>query len=70
MTRWPSSALGPIGLAALLTAQFYSPAAVLMIDLDENRLRVAQGFGATTLINSADGKSRRARDGRHRRRRR
>jgi len=25
---------GPIGLAALLTAQFYSPAAILMIDLD------------------------------------
>jgi alcohol dehydrogenase len=48
---------GPIGLAALLTAQFYSPAAVLMIDLDDNRLRVAQGFGATALINSADGKA-------------
>jgi alcohol dehydrogenase len=48
---------GPIGLAALLTAQFYSPAAVLMIDLDDNRLRVAQEFGATTLINSADGKA-------------
>jgi len=48
---------GPIGLAVLLTAQFYSPAAVLMIDLDDNRLRVAQSFGATTLINSADGKA-------------
>ena len=48
---------GPIGLAVLLTAQFYSPAAVLMIDLDDNRLRVAKGFGATTLINSADGKA-------------
>ena len=35
---------GPIGLAVLLTAQFYSPAAVLMIDLDDNRLRVAQGL--------------------------
>ena len=33
---------GPIGLAALLTAQFYSPAAILMIDLDANRLRVAE----------------------------
>jgi alcohol dehydrogenase len=29
---------GPIGLAALLTAQFYSPAAIIMIDLDDNRL--------------------------------
>jgi len=48
---------GPIGLAVLLTAQFYSPAAVLMIDLDDNRLRVAQCFGATTVINSGDGQA-------------
>src|SRR3984957_15736156 len=48
---------GPIGLAVLLTAQFYSPAAVMMIDLDDNRLRVAKDFGATTLITSADGKA-------------
>ncbi len=46
---------GPIGLAVLLTAQFYSPSAVFMIDLDDNRLRVAQRLGATTVINSADG---------------
>ena len=48
---------GPIGLAVLLTAQFYSPAAVMMIDLDDNRLRVAKDFGSTTLINSANGKA-------------
>jgi alcohol dehydrogenase len=48
---------GPIGLAVLLTAQFYSPAAVRMIDLDDNRLRVAQGFGATTVINSGNGQA-------------
>jgi alcohol dehydrogenase len=46
---------GPIGLAALLTAQFYSPAEIIMIDLDDNRLEVAQRFGATTVINSSDG---------------
>lgn len=46
---------GPIGLAALLTAQFYSPSAILMVDLDANRLEVAGQFGATSLINSADG---------------
>lgn len=46
---------GPIGLAALLTAQFYSPAEIIMIDLDPNRLAVAQKFGATTVLNSADG---------------
>ena len=38
---------GPIGLAALLTAQFYSPAEIIMIDLDDNRLEVAKRFGAT-----------------------
>ena len=48
---------GPIGLAALLTAQFYSPAEIIMIDLDENRLEIARRFGATRTINSADGKA-------------
>jgi alcohol dehydrogenase len=46
---------GPVGLAVLLTAQFYSPAAIFMIDLDDKRLAVAKEFGATTLINSTDG---------------
>jgi alcohol dehydrogenase len=48
---------GPIGLAALLTAQFYSPAQIIMIDLDGNRLDVARRFGATDTINSSDGKA-------------
>ena len=48
---------GPIGLAALLTAQFYSPAEIIMIDLDDNRLEVAKRFGATATINSANGKA-------------
>jgi alcohol dehydrogenase len=46
---------GPIGLAALLTAQFYSPAEIIMIDLDDNRLKVGKRFGATAGINSTDG---------------
>jgi alcohol dehydrogenase len=46
---------GPIGLAALLTAQFYSPAKIIAIDLDDNRLGLARQFGATQTINSADG---------------
>ncbi|MFZ6648034.1 zinc-dependent alcohol dehydrogenase family protein [Undibacterium sp. TJN25] len=46
---------GPIGLAALLTAQFYSPAEIIMIDLDDNRLEVAKRFGATATVNSSDG---------------
>jgi alcohol dehydrogenase len=45
---------GPIGLAALLTAQFYSPAEIIMIDLDDNRLEVAKRFGATATVNSSD----------------
>jgi alcohol dehydrogenase len=43
---------GPIGLATLLTAQFYSPSRTIMIDLDDNRLAVARRFGATDTINS------------------
>jgi alcohol dehydrogenase len=48
---------GPIGLAALLTAQFYSPAKIIMIDLDENRLEAARRLGATETVNSKDGKA-------------
>jgi alcohol dehydrogenase len=46
---------GPIGLAALLTAQFYSPAEIIAIDLDDNRLDVARHFGATNAVNAAGG---------------
>jgi alcohol dehydrogenase len=48
---------GPIGLAALLTAQFYSPAEIIAIDVDDNRLAIAKEFGATRTINSSDGKA-------------
>jgi alcohol dehydrogenase len=48
---------GPVGMAALLTAQFFSPAEIIMIDLDDNRLEAAKRFGATTIVNSADGKA-------------
>jgi alcohol dehydrogenase len=48
---------GPIGLAALLTAQFYSPASIIMIDLDENRLQMSSRLGATSVINNRDGKA-------------
>lgn len=43
---------GPIGIATLLTAQFYTPAEIIMIDQDDNRLDVAGKFGATQIINS------------------
>ena len=48
---------GPIGLASLLTAQFYAPARIIMVDLDDNRLAVAKRFGATDTVNSGDGKA-------------
>ena len=48
---------GPIGLAALLTAQFYSPAEIIMIDTDTYRLDITKKFGATDVINSSDGKA-------------
>ena len=46
---------GPIGLAALLTAQLYSPSQIIMVDLDDNRLAVAKRFGATDTVNSKGG---------------
>lgn len=48
---------GPIGLAALLTAQFYAPAEIIMVDVDDNRLATAKRFGATASINSSDGRA-------------
>jgi alcohol dehydrogenase len=44
---------GPIGLAVLITAQFYTPASIIMVDLDDNRLNVGKTFGATETINSS-----------------
>lgn len=48
---------GPVGLAALLTAQLYSPAELIMVDLDDNRLAEAKKLGATKTVNSGDGKA-------------
>ena len=41
---------GPIGLSTLLTAQFYSPTEIIMVDPDPNRLEVARTFGATHTL--------------------
>jgi alcohol dehydrogenase len=40
-------------MAALLTAQFYSPGKLIMVDMDESRLELAKKFGATDVVNSA-----------------
>lgn len=42
---------GPIGLATLLTAQFYSPAGIILVDRDDYRLEVAKRLGASHAIN-------------------
>ena len=41
---------GPIGLAALLTAQFFTPAQLIVVDPDASRLEVATRLGATTVL--------------------
>lgn len=42
---------GPVGLSALITSQFYAPAAIIVIDMDESRLEAATRLGATMTIN-------------------
>jgi alcohol dehydrogenase len=48
---------GPIGLAAVMTSQFYSPSEIIVVDTDENRLETARSFGATKTFNNSDGKA-------------
>lgn len=46
---------GPVGLAALLTAQLYSPSTLAVIDKDPKRLEVAKRMGATHTFNPDKG---------------
>jgi alcohol dehydrogenase len=43
---------GPIGLAAMLTAQLFTPGRIVAIDLADRRLESAGKFGADTTINN------------------
>jgi len=43
---------GPIGLAAILTAQLYTPGRIVSVDLADSRLESARKFGADTAINN------------------
>ena len=43
---------GPIGLAAILTAQLFTPSQIVAIDLDDSRLARAREFGADITINN------------------
>ncbi|HVY61992.1 MAG TPA: zinc-dependent alcohol dehydrogenase family protein, partial [Planctomycetota bacterium] len=46
---------GPIGLAALLTAQFYAPAELILVDTDPNRHEVARRLGAPQVVDAGAG---------------
>ena len=48
---------GPVGLAALITAQFYAPGQLIVLDVDDKRLEFARKFGATHTVNSGDGET-------------
>jgi alcohol dehydrogenase len=43
---------GPVGLAAMMTAGLYGASRIIAIDLDDNRVEQAKGFGATDGVNS------------------
>jgi alcohol dehydrogenase len=43
---------GPVGLAAVLTAQLYTPGQIIAIDLSDARLEKAREFGADVTINN------------------
>lgn len=45
---------GPIGLAAMLGAQLYSPSRIIAVDLAEQRIEAAANFGADLGINSGN----------------
>jgi alcohol dehydrogenase len=48
---------GPVGLAALITAQMYSPSLIIMIDRDTNRLESAKKLGAHYTIDPTNGEA-------------
>ncbi len=43
---------GPIGLAAMLSAKFFSPSHIVAIDLADARLEAAKQFGADVTVNN------------------
>ena len=44
---------GPVGLAAITTAQLYSPGHVVAIDVSDTRLEAAKHFGADVTVNNS-----------------
>ena len=46
---------GPVGLAAIKTAQLFSPAHIVAIDIDAGRLQAAKTFGADVTVLTSGG---------------
>jgi alcohol dehydrogenase len=46
---------GPVGLAALMTCRLFSPAMIIAIDMDGQRLTASKEFGATHTVKSGSG---------------
>jgi alcohol dehydrogenase len=44
---------GPVGLAAITTAQLFSPSHIVAIDLSDARLEAAKQFGADVVVNNS-----------------
>jgi alcohol dehydrogenase len=43
---------GPVGLATVLAAQFFAPAEIIVVDIDDHRLDLARRLGATATVNN------------------
>lgn len=48
---------GPVGLAACVAAQLYSPSVIVMIDKDQKRLDTAKKLGATHTVDASKGET-------------
>lgn len=48
---------GPVGLAALMTAQFFSPSQIFAIDTNYHRLEVSKALGATDIVTNDRGQA-------------
>lgn len=46
---------GPVGLAAMITSQLYSPSIIIVVDRDINRLEIAKSLGAHHTIDPSNG---------------
>jgi alcohol dehydrogenase len=45
---------GPVGLAALMTAQFFAPSSIIMVEVDPHRLEVSRQFAASHTVRAVE----------------